>query len=76
MASKKVLELRAKNAAGKMRKVTIQNPGAGVTLETSKSALQALTTTNIFTEDGIDKFVSPVAAVTIETVTEDIYTAE
>lgn len=77
MASRtKELEFRLKNGAGKNNKVKLKNPGEGVSAETTKEVLDALIETNMFDDKGVDRYVTPVGAATVETIVEDIYVAE
>ncbi|MGF3227139.1 DUF2922 domain-containing protein [Facklamia sp. P12932] len=77
MKDSMVLELIFLDAAGKTRKITINQPADSVNKETAEAVMQALVDCDLFKDDqGVDMYVTPVAARYVERNVTDVYAYE
>ena len=70
------LELQFENEEGKSRKITIRRPLADLTEAVVLPAMQAIVDSDIFDDDGLDRYAKVSGARYVRTAVEDIFDAD
>ncbi|MCR8968923.1 DUF2922 domain-containing protein [Facklamia sp. 7083-14-GEN3] len=77
MKDSMVLELIFLDAAGKTRKITINQPTETINKETAEAVMQTLVDCDLFKDEkGLDMYATPVAARYVERNVTDVYAYE